>query len=190
MSTRRLALVVVALFFAALFFLPPLLGVLVDWWWFQEIGYRIVFTRTLLTRILLFLGVGGLAAGVLLLNLRIAQRGLVANPILLQIAESAPRLNATVALRRLSTPIALGVGLLAGFAGTAVWSPVLLALYGGPFGIADPVFSRDVGFYVFTLPALSAALALLVTLAILSLVLVAAVYAVRGDLAPGPRQVR
>ena len=34
---------------------------------------------------------------------------------------------------------------------------VLQAIYRTPFGIADPVFSRDIGFYVFTLPALSAA---------------------------------
>ena len=32
---------------------------------------------------------------------------------------------------------------------------MLQAIYQTPFGIADPVFSRDIGFYVFTLPALS-----------------------------------
>jgi TatA/E family protein of Tat protein translocase len=176
---------------AALFlFFPGLLGLLTDWWWFQEIGYQIVFTRTLTTRVLLFLLAGGLAAGLLYLNLRIAQRGLVANPILLQVADSAPRLNLTAALRRLSTPVALGVGLLSGLAGAASWDLFLPALYRTPFGIADPVFSRDIGFYVFTLPALSAALGFLVTLTILSLLAVTLIYGVRGDLAPQPRQLR
>ena len=32
---------------------------------------------------------------------------------------------------------------------------VLRLLYATPFGINDPIFSRDIGFYVFTLPALS-----------------------------------
>jgi hypothetical protein len=41
----------------------------------------------------------------------IAQRGLLANPILLQVAPSAPRLNITATLRRLTVPIAAGVGL-------------------------------------------------------------------------------
>jgi uncharacterized membrane protein (UPF0182 family) len=176
---------------AALFlFFPGLLGLLTDWWWFQEIGYQIVFTRTLTTRVLLFLLAGGLAAGLLYLNLRIAQRGLVANPILLQVADSAPRLNLTAALRRLSTPVALGVGLLSGLAGAASWDLFLPALYRTPFGIADPVFSRDIGFYVFTLPALSAALGFLVTLTILSLLAVTLIYGVRGDLAPQPRRLR
>ena len=186
-SRRRLALGLgIAAVVALAFFFPGSSELLTDWWWFREIGYQIVFTRALATRILLFLGVGGLTAGVLYLNLRIAQRGLVANPVLLQFADSAPRLHLTVALRRLSLPVSLGLGVLAGLAATAAWEPVLLAIYGTPFGIADPVFSRDVGFYVFTLPALSTALGILVTLAILSLAILIPVYSVRGDLVPGP----
>jgi uncharacterized membrane protein (UPF0182 family) len=183
---------VLALFIAAALFLffPSLPALLTDWWWFREIGYGIVFTRTVTTKLLLFCLAGGLAAGVLYLNLAIAQRGLVANPILLQVADSAPRLNITVALRRLSIPIALGAGFLSGLAGAAMWDTVLLAIYRTPFGTVDPVFSRDVGFYVFTLPALSVALGFLVVLTFLSLVLVTLIYAVRGDLAPSPRQVR
>jgi uncharacterized protein len=173
-----------------LLLLPASISLLTDWWWFREIGYQIVFTRVLLTRVLLFFAAGGLTAGVLYLNLRIAQRGLVANPILLQLAESAPRLNVTAALRRLSLPVALGLGLLAGLAATAAWDVVLLATHGTPFGVTDPVFSRDIGFYVFTLPALSAALGLLATLVTLSLAMVIAVYGVRGDLVLGPRRLR
>jgi uncharacterized protein len=182
--------VAIAVAVALFLFLPSLSTLLTDWWWFREIGYQVVFTRTLLTRVFLFVIAGSVAAGVLYLNLRIAQRGLVANPILLQLAESAPRLNVTVALRRLSAPVALGIGLLTGLAGSAAWDLVLLAIYGTPFGIADPVFSRDIGFYVFTLPALSVALGSLVTLTMLSLILVTVVYGVRGDLAPDPGRGR
>ncbi len=190
MPRRRLVVVLGVAAVAFVFFFPGSSTLLTDWWWFREIGYEIVFTRTLITRALLFLAGGGLTAGVLYLNLRIAQRGLVANPILLQLAESAPRLNVTVALRRLSVPISVGIGLLAGFGVTAAWAVVLRAIYGTPFGIADPVFSRDVGFYVFTLPALSTALGFLLALAILSLLLVIPVYGVRGDLIPARRQLR
>jgi uncharacterized membrane protein (UPF0182 family) len=190
-ARRRLGLVLaIAVAVALLFLLPASIGLLTDWWWFREIGYRIVFTRVLLTRVLLFFAAGGLTAGILYLNLRIAQRGLVANPILLQLAESEPRLNLTAGLRRSSLPVALGLGLLAGLAATGAWDVVLLALHRRPFGIADPVFARDIGFYVFTLPALSAALGLLATLATLSLAMVIGVYAVRGDLVPVRGQVR
>ncbi|HEU5169510.1 MAG TPA: UPF0182 family protein [Gemmatimonadales bacterium] len=188
---RRSALVlVIAAFAAAVIFFPALTGLLTDWWWFREIGYEIVFTRTLTTRVLLFLAAGGLAAGMLYLNLRVAQRGLVPNPVLLQLAPSAPRLNITVALRRLSLPVSLALGLLAGLAATPAWDLVLRVIYRTPFGIADPVFSRDVGFYVFTLPAWSAAIGLLFTLTVISLMLVVPVYWVRGDIVPGPRRLR
>jgi len=189
-TRRRLViLAIVAIALLGIFF-PGLIALVTDWWWFQEIGYQIVFTRTLGTRVLLFLAGGGFAFGLLYLNLRIAQRGLVPNPILLQLAQSAPRLNLTVALRRASLPAALGLGLLAGLGATAAWDVVLAAIYRVPFGIKDPVFSRDIGFYVFTLPALSAALGFLATVATLSLVLLVPVYAVRGDLVPAPRRLR
>jgi uncharacterized membrane protein (UPF0182 family) len=188
---RRLPLVLLITAFAALVVFFPALGTLLtDWWWFREIGYQIVFTRALTTQVLLFLAVGGLTGGMLYLNLRVAQRGLVPNPILLQFAQSAPRLNVTVALRRLSLPLAVGLAFVAGFGATAAWDLVLRAIYGTPFGTADPVFSRDIGFYVFTLPALSAAIGFLFGLTVVSLVLVLPVYWVRGDLVPGPRRLR
>ena len=77
--------------------LPAFYGLITDWWWFREIGYQIVFTRELSTRVVLFLAAGGLTAGVLYLNLRAAQRGLVPNPIVLRIAPTAPHLNLTAA---------------------------------------------------------------------------------------------
>lgn len=190
-TRRRFALLlgITALFALGVFF-PALVTLLTDWWWFREIGYEIVFTRSLTTQALLFLTAGGIAFGLLYVNLRVAQRGMVPNPILLQLAQSAPRLNLTASLRRLSLPLSLGLGLLAGLGATAAWELVLQALYGVPFEIADPVFSRDIGFYVFTLPALSAAIGFLLTFTALSLALVVPLYWVRGDLAPGPRRLR
>jgi uncharacterized membrane protein (UPF0182 family) len=187
---RRLVPMLLFAAFAALFVLPSLNALLTDWWWFREIGYGIVFTRELTTRLLLFLAAGGLTAGVLYLNLRIAQRGLVPYPVVLRFKESVPRVDITGALRRLSLPIALFLGLLAGLAATPAWDVVLRAIYGTKFGIADPVFSRDIGFYVFTLPALSTAIGLLTVLAYLCLLLLVPVYWLRGDVVPGAGRIR
>ena len=46
------------------------------------------------------------------------------------------------------------VGLFAGISAAARWQPILLLLHGGSVGRTDPVFHLDVGFYLFTLPAL------------------------------------
>jgi uncharacterized protein len=191
LSRRRLIFALLTLAFLALFFFPSLIGLLVDWWWFREIGYQIVFTRELLTRVLLFLVVGGLTFGAFYLNLRTAQRGLVPDPVVFRIGQRVPTVDLTRALLRVSFPVSLFLSVLAGFAATPAWALVLRFIYGTPFGIRDPVFARDIGFYVFTLPGLTAGLALLSALASISLIMAIPVYALRGDIllgSGGPRQ--
>ncbi len=185
MLRRRLPLILFLLVFTLVFFVPALLRLLVGWWWFQEIGYEVVFTRELVTRVLLFLAVGGVSFGLLYLNLRTAQRGLVPDPIVFRIGETAPSVDLTRSLRRLALPVSLGIALLAGLAATPGWHMVLRLIHRTPFGVSDPVFGRDIGFYVFTLPGLSAALGFLSTLAVISLLLVLPLYWVRGDIILG-----
>jgi hypothetical protein len=187
---RRLVPLLLIAAFGALFLFPAFTALLTDWWWFREIGYGIVFTRELATGALLFLAAGSLAAGVLYLNLRAAQRGLLPDPIVLRLGQTEPRVDLTVYLRRLSLPISLGLGLVAGLAAAPAWDMVLRAIYRTPFGIADPVFSRDIGFYVFTLPALSAGIGSLSSLTTICLLLVVPLYWLRGDIIPGPRRLR
>jgi uncharacterized membrane protein (UPF0182 family) len=190
MSRRRLVLMLVALAFLATVLFPAFTALLTDWWWFQEIGYQAVFTRPLVTSLILFLLVGGLTFGVLYANLYVAQRGLVPYPVVLRFTQTAPRVDIIGPLRRFSLPAALVIGVLAGLGASGDWEVVLRLLYATPFGIRDPVFSRDIGFYVFTLPALTVALGLLTTLLVLSLIATVPLYVLRGDilLAPGARR--
>ena len=73
---------------------------------------------------------------------------------------------------------------------------MLRVLYATPFGIKDPVFSRDIGFYVFTLPGITAGLGFLSALLVISLITLLPVFGaiwmptdmLRFDLAfPRPR---
>ncbi|MEO8449656.1 MAG: UPF0182 family protein [Gemmatimonadota bacterium] len=191
MHRRQVVLLVVIAVLAALFFAFPILsGFLTDWWWFREVGYEIVFVREASTRSILFVAAGTLTAVVLYFNLRTAQQGLVPNPIVLQLGESVPNLNIPATLRRLSLPVSLVLGFLAGLAATPAWDVVLRLIYRTPFGIADPAFSRDVGFYVFVLPGLAALLSFLSGLVTTALVLVLPLYWLRGDIIIRPRRIR
>ena len=185
MLRRRLPLILFLLVFTLVFFVPALLRLLVGWWWFQEIGYEVVFTRELVTRAVLFLVAGGISFGLLYLNLRAAQRGLVPDPIVFRIGQTSPSVDLTRSLRRLALPVSLGIAFLAGLAATPAWDMVLRLIHRMPFGVSDPVFGRDIGFYIFTLPALSAGLGFLSTLAFISLLLVLPLYWVRGDIILG-----
>ena len=190
MSRRRPILTLVILAFLATVLFPAFTALLTDWWWFQEIGYQAVFARPLITSLLLFLVVGGLTFGVLYGNLRMAQRGLVPYPVVLRFAQNQPRVDLTRPLRQLTFPVSLVVGVLAGLGATSAWDLVLRFLNATPFGINDPVFSRDIGFYVFTLPALGAGLGFISTLLAISLILVVPVYVLRGDILLGPGRGR
>jgi hypothetical protein len=175
---------------ALIFAFPAFTALLTDWWWFREIGYEVVFTRELLTRSLLFLIVGAATSVALYLNLWIAQRRRVANPVFVDVGPSVPQLDLTRALRRMSLPVSLLLGLLAGLGATRAWDLVLQVINRTPFGTLDPVFSRDIGFYVFALPGLSAALGFLSSLTVGCLVLLVPVYLVRGDISVRPTLFR
>lgn len=187
---RRIFILTVITLIVLVIAVPALTGLLVDWWWFKEIGFQVVFTTQLLTRVWLFLAVGALTAGVLYLNLRIAQQGVVPNPIVLRVGPSSPQLDVARTARRVSLPLVLVAGLLGGLGATALWSTVLQAMHATPFGVTDPVFARDIGFYVFTLPLVSAVLGILSSLTFISLLLLLFVYWLRTDIIVRPRLVR
>jgi uncharacterized protein len=186
---RRVLPILLIVAAAAVILFPAFVRLLTDWWWFQEIGYEIVFTRELITRMLLFIAVGGLTFIVLYLNLRAAQRGLVPGPVVFRLGQSPQRVDVTRGLRRMTLPVSLVFGLLAGLAGTPAWELVLRVIHQTAFGTIDPVFGRDIGFYVFTLPALAAGLGFLSALAIISLVLLVPLYVLRGDIVLGARRL-
>jgi uncharacterized protein len=189
-SGKRAVLLGLVFIVVAIVVLPAIPRVLAEWWWFSEIGYQVVFTRELFTRGALFLGGGALTAVVLYVNLRIAQRGIVPHPIVLRVGQSVPDVDVPAMLRKVSLAVVLGLGLLGGLAATSAWETVLQALHATSFGISDPAFGRDVGWYVFTLPAISAALGYLSGLATVVLLMLVPLYFLRGDIIPRPTAIR
>ncbi|MCI4062525.1 UPF0182 family protein [Micromonospora sp. R77] len=125
-----------------------------DWLWFDEVRYTQVFTGVLATRVLLFLIVGFGMAVVIGGNLWLAHRLRPRmRPHSLEQATLeryrmllSPRLGSWIAT------VAAVIGLFAGLSAQTRWSQWLLFRNGGSFGVKDPEFGVDVGFYVFELP--------------------------------------
>ncbi|HEY7052673.1 MAG TPA: UPF0182 family protein, partial [Mycobacterium sp.] len=55
-------------------------------------------------------------------------------------------------LRLFGIGIPAVIGIIAGFIGQSYWTRIQLFLHGGDFGIKDPQFGKDLGFYAFDLP--------------------------------------
>ncbi len=169
-------------FFALVLGFPAVVSLISDWWWFGSIGFEQVFVRTISTKLILGFAAGLVAFVFFYVNFRVAQRGVVPDPIVVNINAKASRVDVTSAVRRLALPGSLLLGLIVGLSTSSGWLTVLRFWNRTPFGSTDPVFGRDVGYYVFTLPALQGALLLVQSLVMLSLFMVLPLYLLRGDI--------
>ena len=167
-STKRMiftAIFIVAVL-AAIYFTSAFW---IRWWWFESLGFTQALTARYVSGAVAFftalLIVGGIFAANWNFALRkrevVSRSGRVAQSRLLRI----PLWLLTVAL-----------GAVAGVLAAQQWVTWRMALAGNQFGIADPIYGLDAGFYVFRLPALELAhRGLLVTL-LASLVIVLLLY--------------
>ena len=155
MKQRNTLFVIAGLVLLLVYLSSSGIDVLVDLVWYGALGYEALLLKTLATKWILG-GIGGLIMGLFLcLNLRIAVRGMrepsAYLPAELQGSPLAQWLRPQT-LRRLIWVGSAVLGLLAGISTAELWQPVLLYLYSGPFGETEPIFGRDVSFYLFELP--------------------------------------
>ena len=131
-------------------FLAAMPDLIVDFWFFDSLGRSEIFWTNLSMQLLLFV-VGMLAVGLFTI---VPLRRYARSPL----------------LRAASVHVGSWMGLFAGWLLSGRYQEFLLLLHGGEFGRADPVFHRDIGFYVFTLPAWRTMLVALTGLALVGCV--------------------
>jgi uncharacterized membrane protein (UPF0182 family) len=143
-------MLVTALIFVLLFFgLFLTSNFWVNWWWFESAGYSSILTTRYLSQGLAFLIGGVVAAAFFAFNWLFALRRSYAGGN--RPADARPSRFLRIPLWVLTGLIFLGFGLAA----ADRWVTWLLFSGGRDFNIADPIYGRDVGFYVFALPVLS-----------------------------------
>jgi uncharacterized membrane protein (UPF0182 family) len=186
----RRVIVGVALF---LFLAPAVASRLADWLWYRDVGFERVFLTMLTAQWVLGIVAGVGAFVVLYVNARIALRGVPTRNLHIKDAQEWASEGPTVLLERMATwlapLVAMGLSLLIALASAGTWRDLAQFFYRTPFGITDPVFGRDVAYYVFTIPMLQNALTFLLAVGWLSLVMGIAIYVARADvgLAVGTR---
>ncbi|MBW2465160.1 MAG: UPF0182 family protein, partial [Deltaproteobacteria bacterium] len=167
----------------------PALGTLyVDLRWFRSLGYEQIFTTMLWAKIGLGEAVGLLYDGFLGANLMLDRRlseGL--KGIVLADPSGQTQIDVGSIVSRFVWPAMGIITLLSGLSGARHWSTWLRYVHASEFGFADPIFGRDIGFYVFELPALHALSGALSTVIGMSLFFCAIFYGARGGLSFGPK---
>ena len=166
---------------------------LVDWLWFSSIGYLQVFWTTIGAKAVLFLAVWTGTTVVLWLNgwlaVRLARRQPTQSVAIFvwDFAGNAPPDLLAVVRDRLpwSRVIAGAAGLLALLVAAAEvgnWGAILQFFYHVPYGTDDPLFNKDIGFYLFVLPAYILVKNWMLLTLVLSAFFAAAIYWVHGDI--------
>jgi len=156
----------------------PIVGFFTELQWFDALGYKDVFTTRIELQAGLFAGSLIVSFVYLAINVVIALRirsgpGLRAVGIRRSSIRSGPGVIALVAA-------ALVALLLSGGAGTQ-WQSLALFQHASNSGTTDPVLGMDISFYLLTLPFLHVVANWALGLTLLAGLLIAALYAWRGD---------
>lgn len=191
---RRNAITVAIVVVVGLIAVRRITGVLVDWLWFSSIGYVDVFWTILFAQVLLFVAVFGASAGAIWVSGILAHRH-ARGPGLWR-AEAASSSNRLEVIGELADQVAPRIPWRSTIAGAAIllglviaaskipsWDMALRFLNQAPYGERDPIFGKDIGFYLFSLPTYVALKNWLLQLLVCSTLVAGVVYAVRGDIA-------
>ena len=185
MLTKRVV-IPVAVIVVGLIVLGRAGSVLVAWQWFLSLGYLDVFSIIFTTRAVLFCAVFVLSTAALLLSGGLALRFARQSPPWLNLPPGSPLqlLGSSQRFPRrvLVAGAAVVLGLVIAATELSSWELALPFLYGVPYGLADPVFGRDIGFYLFTLPAYVEIKNWLLLLLLFSAVVAGAIYWAQGDI--------
>jgi uncharacterized membrane protein (UPF0182 family) len=187
-SFRRFVLWIVGAMFVALIIVPWLATFATDWLWFGEIGFQSVFTTSLVWRIGLFIAGGAFTFAYFYGNVRVARGTGTGFPVLYVNRGDGVNVDVSRTVTRLFFPVAAVLSFLTAVSLSASWMILLKAMNGVAVGTTDPLFGRDISFYLFRLPLISGVLGTLITLTFLTIIAVAAMYWMRNDITLPPRR--
>src|SRR5688572_15754768 len=151
-----------SLFFLISIFIPSIVDFIVNWWWFEETGY----TKLLLTKInfqfIAGIGIAIIAFLFLIINLLLAASS--KTPWIITIPANLvgqPLALTNKLVKKVGVIFSIAAAALLGFIASFSWTTIAKFFYITPFNIADPIFNKDISFYIFTLPFYAFGLGLL-----------------------------
>ncbi len=138
-------------------------GYLQKWLWMGQLHYTGIFWTLLAVQWAMFAAAFVFVFFFMWINLRqalrhsgaLVQNGMPARPLVVSSAEADEPVDIDLSpklLRSVIVIVSLGIAWFAANAFFSQWDTYLRFRYGGAFGVTDPLFGIDVGFFVFHLP--------------------------------------
>lgn len=183
MFKKNPLLIIVMFLFIVLPFFNKSISFIIDYFWFGEIALANVFTKIVFTKVMC--GITGFLFTIIILwlNLFVADKfssgkvfipsSMVGYAVFSQLSKFSLKVFFTI-----SAVIAFLVGLWA----AGQWELYLQFVNATRFNLADPLFNRDIGYYVFSLPFVRSVMYGIIGILIISLVSSVIIYIVRGGI--------
>ncbi|MCD6145776.1 MAG: UPF0182 family protein [Methanosarcinales archaeon] len=132
---NRTATIIILLAVTLLLSISRIANLVTDYWWFEALGFSRIFIISLKAKFLLFLLSTSVFFAFVMINLWISSKA-----------------NESKVPFSWKFAISLALAFLVGLASYQKWFILLQYLNQVPFNLQDPIFSRDVAFYIFSLP--------------------------------------
>jgi len=158
-----------------------------DWLWYRDVGFERVFLTMVAAQWTLGLVAGVVGFAALYANARIAMRGVATRNLHIRDASDWAQAGPKVLVERIASwlvlPASLLIALVMAIGSASAWRDLAMFFYRTPFGVRDPVFGRDVAYYVFSIPMMENVLTFASTVLWLSLLLFALpIYVARTEI--------
>lgn len=188
-NARRITFAVVALIVIALAFsMRSIATFWTDYLWFQNLSLGDVWKRLLSAKLTISFITGLVLFVLIFVNLLIADRIAPRFPVgVSPDDEVLARYRELVSGRRRLVwfTLALGISLVPAVSAVAQWQNWVLYWNSGEFGVNDLHFGRDIGFFVFKLPLLSAATDWLLGFLLLTILITTVIHYLNGAIRIG-----
>jgi uncharacterized protein len=187
-SLSRIILFALLGLFCALFFASEFIAFYVDWLWFNDIKLERIFTTKINAQ--LMTACAGILAGfvVTYVNIWFSMQATKGRAVVMSsYSQAFPQLNILRHFDRLKIIVPIGIGLFTGLLLNSSWLKFLYYFYGANAGFSDPLFGKDVSFYLFTLPVYEIISSALLFILGVSLIVSALNYLLKGALLLTPK---
>jgi len=175
--------IIIIVVLAALIGIVTMVGYYTDYLWFSAVRYSSVFLTILKWKVLTVLIGFFLAFVFLYANVRFAEKA--SESILSSRGIQYEKISESMFL--LGTA-AVSFFFAVSFSGS--WKIILLYLNKTPFGIKEPILSKDAGFYIFQLPFLNLIKSTILELTFIAIIIVGILYVFRIGLITMPKRRR
>ncbi len=158
-KTKNLKWIIIGIILLVVIIVGAIASVYIDLIWFKSVQYVAVFWKILLTKGVVMLFFAALFFVLSFINLSFARR--FAPEFQVEISQDEfekPEIQLYKSLQNIQINkkfvlwLSLIIALFMGFSEGASWEKILIYLNRTSFGITDPIFNKDIGFYMFSLP--------------------------------------